>query len=89
MYQPTNLQHGRHARAKTTDITNLTKEETMPILHLQMHPGRTNDQKRAFAREATKAAVETLACPPESLEILITEIAKDSWAVGGKLKSEA
>nr|WP_281425520.1 4-oxalocrotonate tautomerase [Rhizobium laguerreae] len=63
--------------------------ENMPILHLQMHPGRTADQKRAFAREATKAAVETLACPPESLEILITEIAKDSWAVGGKLKSEA
>jgi 4-oxalocrotonate tautomerase len=54
-----------------------------------MHPGRTDDQKRAFVREATKAAVETLACPPESLEILITEIAKDSWAVGGKLKSEA
>ncbi|EJZ19337.1 4-oxalocrotonate tautomerase (plasmid) [Rhizobium sp. Pop5] len=61
----------------------------MPILHLQMHPGRTYDQKRAFVREATKAAVETLACPPESVEILITEINKDSWAVGGKLKSEA
>ncbi len=67
----------------------MIKEKNVPILHLQMHPGRTDDQKRAFAREVTKAAVETLACPPESLEILITEIAKDSWAVGGKLKSEA
>lgn len=60
----------------------------MPILHLQMHPGRTDDQKRAFVREATKAAVETLACPPELLEIVITEVSKDSWAVGGKLKSD-
>ncbi|MDK4735900.1 4-oxalocrotonate tautomerase [Rhizobium sp. CNPSo 3490] len=62
--------------------------KSMPILHLQMHPGRTDEQKRAFVREATKAAVDTLACPPESVEILITEIAKDSWAVGGKLKSD-
>ncbi|MBB3352633.1 4-oxalocrotonate tautomerase [Rhizobium lentis] len=60
----------------------------MPILHLQMHPGRTDEQKRAFVREATKAAVETLACPPGSVEILITEVAKDSWASGGRLKSE-
>ena len=61
----------------------------MPILHLQMHPGRTDEQKRAFAREATKVAVETLVCPPESVEILITEIAKNSWGTGGKLKSDA
>ncbi|WP_184473307.1 4-oxalocrotonate tautomerase [Rhizobium esperanzae] len=69
-------------------MTNRDQGENMPILHLQMHPGRTDDQKRAFVREATKAAVETLVCPPESVEILITEIAKDSWATGGKLKSE-
>ncbi|MDC9812965.1 4-oxalocrotonate tautomerase [Rhizobium binxianense] len=89
MYQLQHLQHSRHARAKATGMTNHDPGDNMPILHLQMHPGRTDDQKRAFVREATKAAVETLACPPESLEILITEIAKDSWAVGGRLKSEA
>ncbi len=61
----------------------------MPILRLEMHPGRTADQKRAFVREATKVAVETLACPPESLEIIITEIAKDSWATGGRMKSDS
>ncbi|ASW08709.1 MULTISPECIES: 4-oxalocrotonate tautomerase [unclassified Rhizobium] len=61
----------------------------MPILRLEMHPGRTQDQKRAFVREATKAAVETLVCPPESVEIIITEISKESWAVAGKLKSDS
>lgn len=60
----------------------------MPILHLQMHPGRTLDQKRAFVEQATQVACETLACPPESVEIIITEIAKDSWAKAGKLRSE-
>ncbi len=61
----------------------------MPILRLEMHPGRTQDQKRAFVREATKAAVETLVCPPESVEIIITEISKESWAKAGKLKSDS
>lgn len=60
----------------------------MPILRLEMHPGRTQDQKRAFVREATRAAVETLVCPPESVEIVITEISKESWAKAGKLKSD-
>ena len=60
----------------------------MPILRLEMHPGRTQDQKRAFVREATRVAVETLVCPPESVEIVITEISKESWAVAGKLKSD-
>jgi len=58
----------------------------MPILRLEMHPGRTQDQKRAFVREATKVVVETLVCPPESVEIIITEISKESWATAGKLK---
>ena len=59
------------------------------LLRLEMHPGRTQDQKRAFVREATKVVVETLVCPPESVEIIITEISKDSWATAGKLKSDS
>lgn len=60
----------------------------MPTIRVEMHPGRTQEQKRAFVREATKATVETLACPPESVEIIIAEIAKESWAKAGKLKSD-
>ncbi|QEN87194.1 4-oxalocrotonate tautomerase [Labrys sp. KNU-23] len=60
----------------------------MPVLRLEMHPGRTPEQKRDFVRAATKAVVETLVCPPESVEIIITEVPKDAWAVAGKLKSD-
>lgn len=60
----------------------------MPVLRVEMHPGRTLEQKRDFVRAATKAVVETLVCPPESVEIIITEVAKDAWAVAGKLKSD-
>jgi 4-oxalocrotonate tautomerase len=65
-----------------------SKGYVMPILQLKMHPGRTIEQKKAFAREATRIAAETLVCPPESVEILITEIPKDAWATAGTLKSD-
>jgi len=61
----------------------------MPILRLEMHPGRTPEQKREFVREATRVAVEILKCPPESVDILIQEIPRDQWAKGGKLLVDA
>lgn len=57
----------------------------MPILRLEMHPGRTLEQKRAFVLEATRVAVETLACPPESVDIVISEVPRENWAKAGKL----
>jgi len=60
----------------------------MPTVHLEMLPGRTLDQKRDFVREVTRVTVETLNCPPESVDVLITEYAKDAWAKGGVLISD-
>ncbi|MHB1058844.1 MAG: 4-oxalocrotonate tautomerase [Rhodanobacter sp.] len=60
----------------------------MPILRLEMHPGRTVEQKRAFVREVTRVTAETLACPPESLDILISEVPRDAWANAGKLRAD-
>lgn len=60
----------------------------MPILHLEMHPGRTLDQKRAFVREVTKVTVETLNCPPESVDVVISEVAREDWAKAGKLVAD-
>jgi 4-oxalocrotonate tautomerase len=53
-----------------------------------MHPGRTTEQKRAFVREVTRVAVEKLGCPPESVDVVITEVAREKWAKAGKLLSE-
>ena len=64
----------------------------MPTLHLEMLTGRTLEQKRAFVREATRVAVETLACPPEAVSIVITEVPRDAWAApiaGGRCRNGA
>lgn len=60
----------------------------MPTLHLEMHPGRTLEQKRAFVREVTRVTVETLACPPESVDVVITEVPREHWSKGGKLVAD-
>lgn len=52
----------------------------MPILHLEMYPGRTLDQKRAFVREIIRVAVETLNCPPETVDVVMSEAAPENWA---------
>lgn len=57
----------------------------MPLLHLEMHPGRTLEQKRAFVREVTRVVVETLGCPPESVDVVISEVSRDNWAKAGQL----
>lgn len=60
----------------------------MPILRLDMHPGRTLDQKRSFVQEVTRVTAEILACPPESVDIVITEVARESWGKAGKLVAD-
>lgn len=60
----------------------------MPTLHLEMHPGRTPEQKRAFVTEVTRVVVETLVCPPESVDVVITEVPREHWAKSGKLLSD-
>jgi len=57
----------------------------MPILTLKMLPGHTLEQKRTFVSEVTRVAVETLNCPRESVDVVITEVSRDAWAKAGKL----
>ncbi|TPG04940.1 4-oxalocrotonate tautomerase [Rhodanobacter glycinis] len=65
------------------------RRAVMPTLHLEMHPGRTLEQKRAFVSEVTRVTAQTLACPPESVDILISEVPRDAWAKAGKLLADA
>ena len=60
----------------------------MPTINVQMFEGRTVEQKRAFVKAVTEAACTTLACGPESVDIIISEFKPENWATAGKLWSE-
>jgi 4-oxalocrotonate tautomerase len=50
-----------------------------------MLTGRSRDQKRALVKELTDAFVRTCGGKPEGLQIVIQEVVKEDWGVGGAL----
>lgn len=60
----------------------------MPIIRIEMFEGRTNEQKRAMAEALTDAFVNTAGGTRESVQIVITDVAKTDWASGGVLWSD-
>ena len=60
----------------------------MPTLRGEMFEGRTADQKRALVAALTDACVRTLGASPDSVNIVLFDIARENWASGGRLWSD-
>jgi 4-oxalocrotonate tautomerase len=60
----------------------------MPMIKVEMFPGRTPEQKRALVRELTDAFVRTAGGTPESVQIVLSDVEKENWASGGQLFSD-
>jgi 4-oxalocrotonate tautomerase len=60
----------------------------MPLIRVEMFPGRTIAQKRAMVRALTDAFVASAGGTPDSVTILIEEVAREHWAVAGRLASD-
>jgi 4-oxalocrotonate tautomerase len=73
---------------QTTDkLIKLNQEYNMPTINVQMFE-RSAEQKRAFVKAVTDAACTTLACSPESVDIIITEVKRENWSTAGRLWSD-
>ena len=57
----------------------------MPIIRVEMFPGRTADQKRDLARELTDGFVRACGGPSDQLHVVITEVKRENWGIGGEL----
>ncbi|MGX6961254.1 2-hydroxymuconate tautomerase [Vagococcus xieshaowenii] len=60
----------------------------MPIVHIELLEGRTNEQKQAMVKEVTEAISRTSGAPKENIHVVIQEMKKEHYAIAGKLKSE-
>jgi 4-oxalocrotonate tautomerase len=67
------------------EIPQNNRETAMPNIIVQMARGRTTDQKRKLAKALTDATVEVLGVNPEWVSVIMQEVEKDGWAVGGEL----
>lgn len=55
----------------------------MPIAHLHILEGRTDQQKEMLIRKVTAAIVDSLQVSADSVRVLIQEVPKSQWGVGG------
>ena len=56
----------------------------MPLITVSLYPGRSQEQKRLFAKKITNSAVEILNTKPEHVIVVFDENPKDNWYLGGK-----
>ncbi len=60
----------------------------MPTIRVDLFEGRTVEQKRAFVKAVTQVVVDTLGSSADSVDVIITDVAKHNWATAGKLWSD-
>lgn len=60
----------------------------MPIVQIYALDGRSVEQKRALARAVTESVCDTIAVPPEDVQVLILDTPRENWATAGVLASD-
>jgi len=60
----------------------------MPFVEIKMWKGRDKETKKKMIENVTEAISETIVCPREAVQVVVIEVEKDDWAIGGKLCSE-
>jgi 4-oxalocrotonate tautomerase len=59
----------------------------MPVVIVEMWEGRTIDQKKQLVEGITSAFVK-LGVPSDAVHIILNDVSKHDWGIGGKLVSD-
>jgi len=59
----------------------------MPVVIVEMWEGRTIEQKKQLVEGITSSFAK-INTPPEAVQVILKDVPKHNWAVGGKLASE-
>lgn len=60
----------------------------MPLIHVQMAEGRTEEQKRALLFAVSNAVQETIGAPAESIRVWITELRATEYLAGTEILAD-
>lgn len=56
----------------------------MPIAQIQILEGRTAEQIETMIADVTQAIARNMNAPVESVRVLVAEVPKTHWGIGGK-----
>ena len=54
----------------------------MPLVHVNMMEGRTDEQKEALIKAVAEAVMTSIDSPEENIRVLINEYPKKHWGIG-------
>ena len=55
----------------------------MPLVQISLWPGRSDEVKEKMIAAVTEAVSRTSGAPPEAVEVIIHEVPKTNWGMGG------
>ncbi len=55
----------------------------MPVVRINLWKGRDKEKKKELIEKVTSAVVDAIGCPIEAVQVIINEVEKDNWGIGG------
>ena len=59
----------------------------MPVVRIEMFAGRDAETKQKLVTEMTDSMARLTGCSPESVSVIIADVPKENWGLGGELAS--
>ncbi|WP_053363358.1 4-oxalocrotonate tautomerase [Bacillus sp. FJAT-27251] len=56
----------------------------MPIINIQIFEGRSGEIIEKLIEDVTATVGETLNAPKENIRVIVTEVKKTHWGIGGR-----
>ena len=60
----------------------------MPIIRVEILEGRSVEKKRELVETLSKETARVIGCPESSIYVVIEDVSKQNWGVGGELLSD-
>ena len=55
----------------------------MPLVKIYLWKGRDKEKKKELIKKVTYAVVDVIDCSAEAVQVIINEVDKDNWGIGG------
>jgi 4-oxalocrotonate tautomerase len=57
----------------------------VPVVEISFFEGHSQEERRNLVRSVTEAVAKVTGNDPEAVHVILREMRKDQWALGGKL----